>query len=297
MHVLIVGWSSVLHGEATAGDVLAMDAVRAELELRRIPHTVAWSAVMCPEGGTPLDEVDPRDCTHLVFVCGPLTGQPIAELHDRFAHCTRIALGVSIIDRGDPVVTRFHTVIPRDGHGPAVRDLSAGVPTPTVPVIGVYLTSGQREYGARRRHDTVRQQLSEWLCTMSDCAFVELDTRLDPRDWRQNATPAHTESIIRKLDAVITMRLHGFVLAVKNSVPALAVDPVSGGGKVSAQAAAWSWPGLVTAEEVSPARLSETLSWVLSDAGRGRAADLAEVSDRAGREQLDALMSVLPTVD
>ena len=30
--VLIVGWPSFIHGEATAGDVLAMEAVAAELD-------------------------------------------------------------------------------------------------------------------------------------------------------------------------------------------------------------------------------------------------------------------------
>lgn len=39
--------------------------------------------------------------------------------------------------------------------------------------------------------------------------------------------------MLRRLDVVVTTRLHGLVLALKNGVPALAVDPVAaapGGG-------------------------------------------------------------------
>ena len=87
MRTLVVGWSSVLHGEATAGDVLAMDAVADALGTAGVPHDVAWSAVMCPPGGLRLDDVEPVRYTHLLFVCGPATGRSIAELHEQFAHC------------------------------------------------------------------------------------------------------------------------------------------------------------------------------------------------------------------
>jgi polysaccharide pyruvyl transferase WcaK-like protein len=49
--------------------------------------------------------------------------------------------------------------------------------------------------------------------------------------------------VISRLDLVITMRMHGLVLALKHGVPALAVDPVAGGAKVTAQAQAWALAG------------------------------------------------------
>jgi hypothetical protein len=64
------------------------------------------------------------------------------------------------------------------------------------------------------------------------------------------ARPAQLDSLVQRLDAVFTTRRHGLVLALRHGVPALAVDPVAGAGKVSAQAHAWQWPALVAAESV-----------------------------------------------
>lgn len=75
---------------------------------------------------------------------------------------------------------------------------------------------------------------------------MPVDTRLDPRQWRNPSTPGQLDSVLCRLDAVLTTRLHGLVLALRLGVPVLAVDPVNGGGKVGAQAAAWGWPALVT---------------------------------------------------
>ena len=295
MRVLVVGWSIVLHGEATAGDVLAMDAVAGALGAAGVPHDVAWSAVMCPPGGLRLDGADPGRYTHLVFVCGPATGRPVAELHERFAHCERIAVGVSVLDPEDPVTAGFHRVIPRDGPAAgARRDLAARPGPQPVPVLGVYLTSGQREYGRRRRHETVRAGLEAWLGGL-DAARLPLDTRLDPRDWRLPATAAQVGSVIARLDAVVTMRMHGLVLALRAGVPALAVDPVAGGGKVTAQARAWDWPAVVAAEDAGRGRFDELLRWCLSDAGRAAAAARAGW-EPSGSEQLGELVGNLVRV-
>ncbi|MGQ1836874.1 polysaccharide pyruvyl transferase family protein [Kocuria turfanensis] len=292
MRTLVVGWSSVLHGEATAGDVLAMDAVADALGAAGIPHDVAWSAVMCPPGGLRLDDADPGRYTDLVFVCGPATGRSIAELHERFAHCRRTAVGVSVLDPGDPVTAGFHRVIARDRPGSgAHRDLAARPAPQAVPVLGVYLTSGQQEYGARRRHETTRAGLEAWLGGL-DAARLPLETRLDPRDWRLPATAAQVGSVVARLDAVVTMRMHGLVLALRAGVPALAVDPVAGGGKVTAQARAWDWPAVVGPEELGADRLEEQLHWCLSEDGR-KAAQARSAKDPSGAEQLHDLVRAL----
>jgi Polysaccharide pyruvyl transferase len=283
--VLVVGWFSFLHGEATAGDVLSMDAVRTALAGARVEHEVAWSPVMCPPGGVRLEQVAPGRFTHLLFVCGPLHGAPVRALHGRFADCRRVAVGVSVVDPADPAVTGFHDVLPRDapGRAPCV-DLAAGPRPPALPVVGVILTQGQREYGARRRHAATTATLSAWLRNRDE-ALLALDTRLDPRDWRLCGTPGQLESIVRRLDAVVTTRLHGLVLGLKNGVPVLAVDPVAGGGKVAAQAAAWRWPAVAGADRLDPAALDRHLAWCLSPAGR-RAAAGRRAESRSGDDRL-----------
>ena len=46
--VLLTGWPSFLHGEATAGDVLSMQRVRAALEGAGVACEVAWSPLFRP---------------------------------------------------------------------------------------------------------------------------------------------------------------------------------------------------------------------------------------------------------
>ncbi|MCW2744915.1 MAG: polysaccharide pyruvyl transferase [Mycobacterium sp.] len=305
--VLVAGWSSVLHGEATAGDVLAAAAVCERLRAAGIAHDTAWSPAMHLAYGDPatepllagalLDAVDPRAYTHLVFVCGPLTGAPVEELVAAFGHAQRIAVGVSVLDRDDPAVRGFHHVLARDAPGaPPQRDLAARPPAAALPLVGVFLTPGQGEYTDRRRHGAVTTALGAWLARQR-CARLELETRLDPRDWRLPATPEQVLATVGRLDAVVTTRLHGLVLALRAGVPAVAVDPVAGGGKVTAQARAWDWPALVGAEALlaggGDRLLDRHLAWALGPAGRAAAGARGEAAPAAGQASLDALVSLL----
>ena len=279
--VLITGWFSFLHGEATAGDVLAAEAVAAALDRAGTQHDTAWSPVLRPHA-LHLDQADPGRYRALVFVCGPLHSlppadgvrSPLLELHERFRALRRIAVGVSVPDPEDPAATGFDLVIGRDGPGLAAPrpDLAALAPEPgRVPVVGVVRVAAQGEYGERSRHDKVDAVLDDWL-TGLDAALLPLDTRLDPHDWRLPRAPAQLEAAVGRLDAVVTTRLHGLVLAVRAGVPALAVDPVAGGAKVAAQARALDWPAVLTAEHAVPQELGPWWHWCLSGAGRARAA-------------------------
>jgi Polysaccharide pyruvyl transferase len=275
--VLVAGWPSFLDGVATAGDVLAMDAVAAALAGAEIGCDLAWSPVLRP-GGLTLARAAPCRYTHLVFACGPLHGSQVAGLHDRYRDCTRIAVGVSVVDPADPAAAGFDLVLARDApSATAHRDLAAQAPVAPVPVAGIVLADEQPEYRASGGGSTITAGLARWL-TGLNCARVPLDTRLDPRDWAHQATPGQFESVIRRLDIVVTTRLHGLVLALKNGVPALAVDPVPGGAKVTAQAGVWDWPVLTSGrgDGLDPADLVRLWSWCLSAEGASRARAAAE---------------------
>jgi hypothetical protein len=85
--------------------------------------------------------------------------------------------------------------------------------------------------------------------------------------------------VISRLDLVITMRMHGLVLALKHGVPALAVDPVAGGAKVTAQAQAWHWPAVVTpgpTGAVDAGTMHRWRDWCLSAPGRQAARRAAQ---------------------
>jgi hypothetical protein len=291
--VLVTGWFSFLHGEATAGDVLALERVAVVLRAAGVAYDVVWSPGFRADG-THFEDVDPAAYTHLVFVCGPAHGARVEELHRRFAHCVRIAVGVSVVDPGSAAVTGFHRVLARDapGTGPTL-DLAARAPVPDAPpVVGVVLTHGQREYGSLRRHTEVAEAVTGWLGG-KDCARLELETRLDAHDWRLCGTPAQLQAVLARLDLVVTDRLHGLVLALRAGVPALAVDPVAGGAKVTAQARACGWPALVAAEELRAGELERWWAWCLGE-GRETARRLgAGFRSGAGTDTADGLAEAL----
>ncbi|MCX4623334.1 polysaccharide pyruvyl transferase family protein [Streptomyces albogriseolus] len=291
--VLLTGWFSFHDGEATAGDVLALHRVETVLRGSGTPYDIAWSPGFRPDA-LHLEAVRSHDYSHLVFVCGPLHGPQVEELHRRFAHCVRIAVGTSVIDPDEPAVTGFHRVLARDAPGRApTEDLAARAPAvPPRPVVGVVLTHGQHEYGAQRRHGEVAERVTHWLAG-KDCARLELETRLDTRDWHLNATPAQVQSVLARLDLVVTDRLHGLVLALRVGTPVIAIDPVAGGAKVTAQARACKWPALLPAEQVDERRLERWWDWCLTS---GRvAARQARETFREGRlpDGADRLLEAL----
>jgi hypothetical protein len=226
MRILLTGWFSFRHGEATAGDVLSLETVRTALA--DLSYDVAWSPVFAP-GALTIEDARPEAYSHLIFVCGPLHGPQVCHLHERYAACRRIAVGVSVIDPRDPAAAGFDVILARDAPGASPRrDLAALAPFAPVPVAGVVLAPGQGEYGARRRHGEVHARLTSWLRDQ-DCARLPLDTRLDGREWRSFGTPDQLLSVVGRLDVVVTTRLHGLVTALRCGVPALAVDPVMEG--------------------------------------------------------------------
>jgi hypothetical protein len=262
--ILLTGWFSFQEGEVTAGDVLALRRVEEVLTREQLPYDTVWSPGYRP-GALHLDGVQPDAYSHVIFVCGPLHGPQVAQLHRRFGQCRRIAVGTSVIDPSDPAVTGFHHVVARDApDAEPVRDLSLRAPAANAtPVAGVILTHGQHEYGRRRRHGDVAEKVTRWLADQ-DCARVELETRLDSRDGRLNATADQFQALLARFDCVVTDRLHGLVLALRTGIPALAVDPVDGGAKLSAQARACGWPALVPAERLDTRQLDHWWGWCLS---------------------------------
>lgn len=289
MRALVIGWASFRHGEATAGDVLGMRRADVALSTAGVGHDLAWSPVFRP-GELSYEEVDPAAYTHVVFVCGPVHGWQVREVHRRFAHCRRIAVGVSVLDPDDEAVTGFDQVVARDDEGLAAPDLAIGAPTDEVLVVGVILAPGQEEYGEAGCHHDVHTSVTRWLAGLN-CGRVPLDTRLAASDWERCETPDQFTSILSHLDVVVTTRLHGLALSLRAGVPALAIDPIAGGGKVTAQADALGWPALVPAEEAAtPEILDSWWRWCASVHGRAVAALRAlPTDDLMVRDMMKAL--------
>ena len=208
------------------------------------------------------------------------------------------AVRVTAAVRGDPGRADVGRAA-RDGNGlESTVDLAAQPGHDHVPVVGVVLAPGQPEFGARRHHETVHQSLQDWLARQN-AAPLPLDTRLDCSDWRLCSTPDQFAGLVARTDIVITTRLHGLVFALSEGVPVLAVDPIAGGRKVTAQARAWDWPAILSAEELTePDHAHRVLdrwwAWCCSKQAQALARARRE-SARSGSPLLSTLVEELDT--
>ena len=244
MKALVTGWFSFENMGVTAGDIFARDVVCEWLVEAAVPYDVAVAPPL--SGGIALESAEPSAYSHLVFVCGPFgNGEPIVGLLERFRGCRLVGVDLTMLqplDEWNP----FDLLLERDSSAIARPDLSFASHASRVPVVGLILVHPQREYGERGRHAAVHARIHSMLDGV-EAAVVPIDTRLDINQTGLR-TAAEVESVIARMDLVVTTRLHGMVLALKNGVPALAIDPIAGGAKITRQAQALNWPHVLAAD-------------------------------------------------
>lgn len=276
MRALVAGWFSFEQMAATAGDLLARDVACEWLVRAGLPYDVAHGPAFA--GGVDWRSVDPTTYSHVVFVCGPFgNGEPITDFLHRFRGSQLVGVGLSLLE---PLATwnPFDLLLERDSSRATSPDLSFLAAVPAVPVIGVVLVHDQHEY--RRPMHGVANDAIDRLTRCREMATVAIDTCLDPPNTTRLRTPAEIESLIARMDVVLTTRLHGMVLALKHGVPALVIDPIAGGAKVKRQADTIGWPVVFTADDLTDERLEEALRDCLGPVLRQRA---RECADRAAR--------------
>jgi Polysaccharide pyruvyl transferase len=276
MRFLIVGWFSVEGGAATAGDLLTRDLACEWIASAGYAYDMALAPPF--DGGVDVYTVEPNNYSHVVFVCGPF--QPrwfAATLCRRFRHCRLIGLNVSMnvpLEVWNP----FDGLIERDSSGRARADIAFLSGRPLVPVIGVCLVEAYE--GAITQ---VATAAIERVLSTREVSVVRIDTRLDVNSGGLR-TPAEIESLLARMDVVITTRLHGAVLALKNGVPAIAIDPEPGGAKLRRQAETIGWPVVFNADGVTDQEFQEALDYCLSDAARTEAQNCAERAKKMAGE-------------
>lgn len=289
MKALVAGWFSFDGMGATAGDLLARDVACDWLRRADVPFDVAHSSNF--DGGVEWSMADTGAYSHLVFVCGPLgNGEPVTDLFARFDHCRLVGLNLSMlqsIEEWDP----FDLLLERDSSREARADLTFVSANPHVPVVGKVLVHPQREY-ANPLHRQANEALDR-LLSSREVATVQIDTCFDPPNATGLRTPGEVESVIARMDVVVTTRLHGMVLALKNGVPVLALDPIAGGAKIRRQAQTIDWPVCFTADDVSDDRLGAALDHCLGEEARAAAVACATRAAAAVRRTGDEFMAYL----
>ena len=112
------------------------------------------------------------------------------------------------------------------------------------------------------------------LVASREMSAIAIDTRLDSNGTGLR-TPAEVESVIARMDVILTTRLHGLVLALKNSVPAVVIDPVAGGAKIRRQTETIGWPLLFTADALDDDELARAFDHCLTAEARIQARECA----------------------
>lgn len=266
MKVLVAGWFSFEEMGATAGDLMVRDVICRWLDEADVRYSVAHAAPF--PGGIRWEEADPSDFDAVVFACGPFgNGPPVTDFLAHFAGCSLVGVNLSMLQslqEWDP----FEVLLERDSSRTSRADLSFLAESHIVPVVGIILVHHQSEYEGSR-HDEVGSAIDR-LRSTREMAAVHIDTRLD-RNATGLRSASEVETLIARMDVVVTTRLHGVVLALKHGVPAIAIDPVSGGAKIARQAETVGWPVLFTPETLSDAALADAFEYCLSDAAREKA--------------------------
>jgi len=259
-NVLIAGWFSFEHGHATAGDMLTLQLVRGWLSQAGYRCDVAFDPPF--HGGVNWRIADPAHYVYVVFVCGPFEqSQYEADFLGRFNACRLVGLNLSL-PASLPDWQPFDLLLERNSAVTVRADLVFLSRAPRVPVVGVCLVEPYP--GAL---DGLANAAIERLIASQHVAVVAIDTRLDTNSTGLRSA-AEVESLIARVDVLITTRLHGMVLALKQGVPVLAIDPEAAGNKIRRQAEAIGWPIVFTADALHDATLSNAFEHCLTQPAR-----------------------------
>jgi hypothetical protein len=277
VRTLVAGWFSFDEGHATAGDLMAREVACDWIAAAGCPYEVAATPAL--GGGVDWRTVDPARYEQVVFVCGPFDpGRLEQEFVERFRHARLVGLNLSM---PTPLQTwnPFQLLFARNSSAEAWPDLAFLSGQRLPPVIGVCRVE---EYDGAQVAEADRA--IERVLAGREGARVDIDTRLD-RNAGGLRNAAEVEAVVARVDLVVTTRLHGMVLALRNGVPAVAIDPEPAAAKLRRQAERLGWPLILDTATLTDGALREAVERGLTAESRAEArrcrdrarADLSEL--------------------
>ncbi|MDZ8033141.1 polysaccharide pyruvyl transferase family protein [Nostoc sp. DedSLP04] len=277
MKTLVAGWFSFFnYGSATAGDLLAAELVGDWLEDIGCPYDFALDPPF--QGGINWRFADPKDYSHIVFVCGPFCdSKETQEFLAHFSGCRMIGLNLTMIQ---PVNewNPFDVLIERDSSASVRPDMVFLTHQKLVPVVGICLVE---PYGAAFEEGAYAA--IQRLVESREMAIVNIDTRLDTNTTGL-CSSAEIESLIARMDMVITTRLHGTVLSLKNGVPTISIDPGGDSFKIEKQTKKIGWNMTFTSTNITDNKLQEAFDYCLTEAARKKAKECSELAKQMAVE-------------
>lgn len=264
---LVVGYFS------TFGDLETLSVVQSSLETAGIPYDISpyWNRLVpVIEGSRPLVDANPEEYSHIVVCCGPYWPDYLEKQRidlGRFDECFKVGVNLSLVGKSTNS-NPFDAVIARDGPDGGRLDLSIAFQAQSRPVVGLCFAGDQGEYGSLQDRRTAELLLRQ-VVAMTGATVVPLDTNVSKNSLGLR-DGSDFEAVCGRLDAVLTTRLHGMVLALKAGTPVVALDAVVGGAKLSAQSVSLDWPESFVVDQVTEQELSASLRRCLAPGTRDR---------------------------
>jgi len=264
MKTLVAGWFSFEQGHATAGDLMVRDVACQWLQQAGYHYDIAMAQPFAE--GIDWRQADPDSYSHVIFVCGPFTRSDLeVDFLEKFGHSRLIGLNLSMqipLAAWNP----FDLLLERDSSEGSHPDMAFLAMTAKVPVVGVCLVESYPGAFVNDANERIRQ-----LIDSQNMAVLEIDTRLDKHSTNHLRNPSEVEALIGRVDVLLTTRLHGLVLALKNGVPPLVIDPEAGGAKIRRQAELLDWPACFVVDDLDDKALQKAFQYCLTDAARHKA--------------------------
>jgi hypothetical protein len=258
----------------TVGDTECLEIVCRWLDEISVPYDVApfFEAVTRRlAGAKDIRKINAGEYTHLVMICGPVWAQQLEKIRfplERFANCVRVGINLTMVtpvDNWNP----FDVLLERDSDRTTRPDLSLFSEPVAMPVVGRCLVHRQSSYRGRERHgDTA--ECFERLIRRRGFAAIDIDTV-----WTRKENPIQSAeqliSVLRRVDLLLTNRLHGLVFGLKAGVPVLAIDAITGTAKVTLQARVLDWPACLPIDDATDERMDSLVDWCLTDEAKAKA--------------------------
>jgi hypothetical protein len=251
---LIMGAFSDIGKNSTFGDIQAMEVLCSWLNEIQVEFDVLDKVSSKKKNIS----IDPYKYDILIYVCGPFGRNTYCK---NFSHCLKIGIDVSIEKNESHYIDSYKCldfIIPRDSITVKNPEFVFKASSPDVAVVGLALVHGQGDK-ERSRHQQIEAVVKKYFKN-NGYAIIKLDT-LITTPIRKNQTNISSvsqfEALVRRCDFIISSRLHGLVYGLKNNIPVIAIDPISGGGKLTKQAQAINWPIIINGDTVSEEKIKD----------------------------------------
>lgn len=303
---LLVAWYGSFPGHGTIGDQRSAEALIAHLvgAGHQVMHATAMPLDLPGAKRVDWRSVDLASIDATIFVCGPilLSHPETKALFARFANKPLVGAGVSLLPSehsnfADP----FDFVLARQGTTERYGDLaviapdevskecSAAKALQTQKVIGISLRGMQDDYGSENclSHTTdfeIRRVLSK-IGAVHRVRVAPLENHLARAGQTANAI----EAAYAKCDLVITSRFHGAITAMRQGVPFIAIDQISGGAKVHDLLSGLGWDHVYKISETNSDELTVAALALLNDPELDRLNTAMQLSIRAANRTLSRL--------